>query len=427
MLDIRLIREQPAVIEASLRKRGDKEGIKLLKELIKNDAERRKLLQEVEQLRQQRNTITREIAEQKSRGIFVKKKMEEAKLLPAKITEIEKKLEKLNKKCDDTLYSLPNILHESVPVGEGEEDNKLVREWGRPRKFSFEPKDHIDIATALGILDMERAAKISGARFFFMKGPLAQLDLALMKFATDFLIKKGFSLIIPPQLMRRRPYEGVVDLADFEDVLYKIEKDDLYMIATSEHPLTAQHMDEVLLESDLPLKYCGISTNFRKEAGAHGKDTKGIFRVHQFNKVEQVVLCRPEDSWEWHEQLIANTEEFFQLLGLPYRVMNICTGDIGSIAAKKYDLEAWMPAQQRYREMVSCANCTDYQARRLKIRYREKEGTPPKDFVHTLNSTLVTDRTLVAVLENFQHSDGSVEIPKALQSYCGFERIEKKG
>ncbi len=426
MLDIKLIREQPGVVEASLRKRGDKEGIKLLKELVKNDVERRKLLQEAEQLRQQRNIITREIAEQKSRGIFVKKKIEEAKKLPAKITDIEKNLEKLNKKCDTILYKLPNILHESVPVGEGEEDNKLVREHGRPRKFIFEPKDHIDIAIALDLLDVGRAAKISGARFFFMKNELAQLDLALMKFATDFLIKKGFSLTIPPYLMRRKPYEGVVDLADFEDVLYKIEKEDLYLIATSEHPLTAQHMDEVLLEIDLPLKYCGISTNFRKEAGAHGKDTKGIFRVHQFNKVEQIILCRPEDSWQWHEQLIANAEEFFQLLAIPYRVMNICTGDIGSIAAKKYDLEAWMPAQQHYREMVSCANCTDYQARRLKVRYREKEGTPPKDFVHTLNSTLVTDRALVAILENFQQADGSVEIPKVLQDYCGFTHIEKK-
>jgi seryl-tRNA synthetase len=393
---------------------------------LEDDVERRKLLQDAEQLRQQRNLLTREIAEQKSRGIFIKKKIEEAKKLPARITAIEKNLEKLNKKCDTILYKLPNILHDSVPVGEGEEDNKLVRDWGRPRKFSFEPKDHIDVALALDLLDMERAAKISGSRFFFMKNELAQLDLALMTFATDFLIKKGFSLAIPPYLMRRKPYEGVVDLADFEDVLYKIEKEDLYLIATSEHPLTAQHMDEVLLESYLPLRYCGISTNFRKEAGAHGKDTKGIFRVHQFSKIEQIVLCKPEDSWDWHEQLISNAEEFFQLLGIPYRVMNICTGDIGSIAAKKYDLELWLPAQQRYREVVSCANCTDYQARRLSIRYREKEGMPPKGAVHTLNSTLVTDRALVAILENFQQSDGSIEVPEALHKYCGFKKIEKK-
>ncbi len=426
MLDIRLIREQPGVVEASLRKRGDKKGIKLLKQLIKNDSDYRKLLQDVDQLRQKKNIITREIAEQKSSGIFIKKKIEEAKLLPSKIAEIERKLEKLNKNCDDALYSLPNILHESVPVGNSEEDNKLVREYGRPHKFSFEPKDHIDIAVALDLLDIERAAKISGARFFFMKNELAQLDLALMKFATDFLIKKSFSLIIPPHLIRKKPYEGVVSLEDFEDVLYKIEKEDLYLIATSEHPLTAQHMDEVLLESQLPLKYCGLSTNFRKEAGSHGKDTKGIFRVHQFNKIEQIIICKPEDSWRWHEQLIANAEEFFQLLGLPHRIMNICTGDIGSIAAKKYDLEAWMPAQQRYREMVSCSNCTDYQARRLGIRYREKEGTPPKGLVHTLNSTLVTDRALVAILENFQQSDGSILVPKALQEYCGFEKIKKK-
>src|SRR3989338_934775 len=288
MLDIKLIREQPGIVEASLRKRGDKEGLKLLKDLVKCDAERRALTQELDKLRQERNTITREIAEQKARGVFVKKKLEEAKLLPAKIAELEKSMEKLNKRCDSALYKLPNILHDSVPVGEGDEDNVVVRKWGRAPKFSFEPKDHIDLALPLNLLDMERAAKITGARFFFMKNELAQMDIALMKLATDFLVKKGFSLIIPPFLMRRKPYEGVVDLTDFENVLYKIEKEDLYLIATSEHPLTAQHMDEVLLEEKLPLKYCGVSTNFRKEAGAHGKDTKGIFRVHQFNKVEEI-------------------------------------------------------------------------------------------------------------------------------------------
>ncbi len=424
MLDIRLIRESPEAVEKSLEKRGDKEKIKLLHQLVKCDKERRAAIQSVEELRQKRNIITREIAEQRAGGIFVKKKLLEAKQLPDKIKEIDSRLEKLNKKCDSVLYKLPNVLHDSVPIGKDGNDNALVREWGEKSEFSFQPKDHIELGIALNCLDIERAAKISGARFYFLKNEMAIMDFALMKLATDFMVKKGFSFMLPPFMMRRQPYSGVVDLADFEDVLYKIENEDLYMIATSEHPMTAQHMNEIIEEDKLPLKYAGFSTNFRKEAGAHGKDTKGIFRVHQFNKVEQIVICKPEDSWEWHEKLIANAEEFFQLLELPYRVMNICTGDIGSIAAKKYDLEAWMPAQQCYREMVSCSNCTDYQARRLAIRFKGADQAV-KGTVHTLNSTLVTDRALVAIMENCQQEDGSVRVPVALRKLCGFEEIRR--
>jgi seryl-tRNA synthetase len=229
-------------------------------------------------------------------------------------------------------------------------------------------------------------------------------------------------------LMRRKPYEGVVALSDFEDVLYKVENEDLYLIATSEHPMAAMYMDEVLKAEDLPLKLVGVSANFRKEAGAHGKDTRGIFRTHQFNKIEEFVFCKPEESWRMHEELIRNTEDLVQKLGLPYRVVNCCTGDIGKVAAKKYDIEAWMPAQEAYREIVSCSNCTDYQARRLNIKYREKEGGPPEGFVHTLNSTAIaTGRTIVAILENYQREDGSVIIPEALRKYIGgIEKIEPK-
>lgn len=423
MLDIRMIREKPEIIETGLKKRFDEDKIKLLNSLIKADKERRALIQEVDALKHLRNTLTAEIAQLKAKKKPIAKKLAEVKKVPEKIKRLDDKLAKLNDDCNATLLRLPNLLHESVPAGKSEEDNVEVSKRGKIPEFSFTPKDHIEIAVALDGADVERAAKISGARFYFLKNELAILDMGLMRFAIDFLNKRGFAPVIPPYLMRRRPYEGVVDLNDFEDVLYKTEGD-LYLIATSEHPLTAQHMDETLIK--LPIKYAGFSTNFRKEAGAHGKDTKGIFRVHQFNKVEQIIICRPEESWKWHEELIKNAEEFLQLLGIPFRKMLMCSAETGSVAAKKYDLEAWLPAQCRYREVVSCSNCTDYQARRLNIKYRDKEGEAPKGFVHTLNSTLVTDRVLVAILENNQQKDGSIAIPKALQSYCGFAEIKKK-
>jgi seryl-tRNA synthetase len=275
---------------------------------------------------------------------------------------------------------------------------------------------------------MERAGKVAGARFFYLKGPAAQLDFALMHFALDELTAKGYTVVEPPLMMKRDAYEGVTSLADFADVLYKIEGEDAYLIATSEHPMAAMYMDEVIKEQDMPLKLAGLSPCFRKEAGAHGKDTRGIFRTHQFNKIEQFIFCKPEDSPKLHEELLANAEDLLQKLGLPYRVVNVCTGDIGTVAAKKYDIEAWMPASDCYREVVSCSNCTDYQARRLGIRYREKVGAPPKGFLHTLNSTAIaTGRTIVSLLENNQNEDGTINIPPVLRKYMGnLEKISIK-
>jgi seryl-tRNA synthetase len=275
---------------------------------------------------------------------------------------------------------------------------------------------------------MERAGKVSGARFFYLKNDIAVLDMSLMSFAIEELRKKGWIPVIPPYLMKREAYEGVTALADFVDVLYKTENEDLYLIATSEHPMAAMYMNEVLKEQEMPIRLAGISACFRKEAGAHGKDTRGIFRTHQFNKIEQFIFCKPEDSAMLHEELLQNAEELLQKLELPYRVVNVCTGDIGTVAAKKYDIEAWMPAQNGYREVVSCSNCTDYQARRLGIRYREKEGAAPKGFVHTLNSTAIaTGRTIVAILENNQQEDGTIRIPTSLRKYMGNrEKIDKK-
>jgi seryl-tRNA synthetase len=279
----------------------------------------------------------------------------------------------------------------------------------------------------LDLVDLDRAAKVSGARFYYMKNEAVLLELALERFAMDLLREKGFAIIEPPFMIKREPYEGVTSLADFEDTLYKIEGEDLYLIATSEHPMGAMFMNEILPAETLPLKYAGISPCFRKEAGAHGKDTKGIFRVHQFNKIEQFIFCKPEDSWKLHEELLANAEGIYQKLGIPYRIVNICTGDIGTVAAKKYDIEAWMPVQKMFREVVSCSNCTDYQSRRLNVRYREKTGEK-SEFVHTLNSTAIaTQRTIVAIIENYQQSDGSLKVPKALVPYMGkTEEVRKK-
>ena len=296
-------------------------------------------------------------------------------------------------------------------------------------KPDFEIRSHVDLLELLDLADIPRAAKISGARFYFLKNELVMLDLAMQRLALDMLIKKGYTPVYPPFMMRREPYEGVTDLADFEDVMYKIDDEDLYLIATSEHPMAAMHMGEVFEPTDLPLKLAGISTCFRKEAGTHGKDTKGIFRVHQFNKIEQFVFSHPDESWKIHEDLISNIEEYFQALEIPYRIVNVCTGDIGIVAAKKYDLETWMPVQETYMERGSCSNCTAYQATRLNIKYRLKKGVTEKDYLHTLNSTMMANpRAMVAILENFQQEDGSVRIPKALHKYlpAGMKQIVPK-
>jgi seryl-tRNA synthetase len=428
MLDIKLIRENPDFVRTNLMKRGDPENPKILDNLIDYDRQWRQGLTKLNELRHERKRITAEIATAKKKGKDASGEISKAKEVDNEITTIEKRVSEWEEKEHNLLMRMPNLLHETVPVGKDENDNVEIRKWGKIPKFSFPIKGHIDLGLDLDIIDIERAGKIAGARFFYLKNEAVFLDNAIIGFALEEMGRKGYKPIEPPFLIRRKPYEGVVALSDFEDVLYKIENEDLYLIATAEHPLASMYMDEVLKAKDLPLKLVGFSTNFRKEAGAHGKDTRGIFRTHQFNKVEQFVFCKPEDSWKIHEELIRNAEEIVQKLGLPYRVVNVCTGDIGTVAAKKYDIEAWMPAQDAYREIVSCSNCTDYQARRLNIKYREKEGEAPKGFVHTLNSTaLATGRTIVAILENFQQKDGSVTVPEALRKYMGgIEKIPSK-
>ena len=420
MIDIKLVRERPEVVRENLMKRGEYEKLRVLEELIDVDAKWRKLTSELQRLRYRRNVLTQQIASLRKRGEKVDHLIDEAKTLPAKIKGLEDEAREYKVRMRRLLLEIPNIIHESVPIGKDESENVTMRVWGSKPEFDFPVRDHTELALNLGIVELERAAKVAGSRFCYLKGKGVLLELALIRLALDHLVSKGWEPIEPPYMMRREPYEGVTDLGDFEEMLYKVEGEDLYLIATSEHPMAAMFMNEVLYESDLPLRFVGVSPCFRKEAGAHGKDTKGIFRTHQFNKVEQFVFCKPEDSWEIHEELIRNAEEIYRKLELPYRIVNVCSGELGAVAAKKYDLEVWMPAQGRYREVVSCSNCTDYQARSLNIRYREGEGKPPKGFVHTLNSTaLATGRTIVAILENYQERDGSVVVPKALRPYMG--------
>jgi len=427
MLDIKLIRENPKLVEDNLKKRKDQEKLKLLQNLIDDDKKYRENLQELEDLKHKRNVLSKEIAELKKGKKNASSKLKEAARIPEEIKKLEDETTKLRKRINNALMSLPNILHKSVPYGKDENDNVEIRKWGKPPKFDFKPKSHVEILTDLDLIDAERAAKASSAGFLYLKNELVLLDLAIQRFAIDSLLKKGFILIEPPFMINRKAYEGMIDPTDFEMVTYKIENEDLYLIATSEHPMGAMFVNEVLSKNDLPKKLCGVSTCFRKEVGTHGKYTKGLFRMHQFNKVEQFIFCLPKDGWKFLEELQKNSEELYQKLGLHYRVVNICTGDIGSIAAKKYDIEVWM-ADGNFRETGSNSNCTDYQARRLKVRYREKEGQPPAGFVHTLNNTaLATSRTMIAIIEQFQQKDGTVLIPKVLQPYMnGIKKLEKK-
>jgi seryl-tRNA synthetase len=423
MLDIKLIRENPDTVRKDLEKRRKPEKLALLEELLKRDEEWRRLLTEVNNLRHRHNVATAQVAEKKKRGEDAAKVILEAKEIPAKIKELEEKGEEDKARINQILLSLPNIMHESVPLGKDETENAVLRVWGKSPKFDFQPKNHLEIAVNLGLIDEERAGKVAGRGFVYLKKELVLLDYAIMRYAMDSLIKKGYVLVEPPFMIRREPYEGVVDLADFENVMYKIENEDLYLIATSEHAMASMYMDEIINREDLPIKLVGVSPCFRKEVGAHGKYTKGLFRMHQFNKVEQFIFCPPEQSWELFEEIQRNAEELYQGLGLHYRVIEICSGDMGLIKAKSYDTEVWM-ADGQFREIGSNSNCTDYQARRLNIRFREKEGQAPTGFVHTSNNTaLATSRTMMAILEQYQQKDGSVVIPKVLRPYIN--RMEK--
>ena len=427
MLEMKFIREHPDTVKADLQRRGAVDKLAWVDELLQNDQKWRSLQVQANALRQQRNKLTEQIAKLRKQGQDAAPVMREAEAIPDKIRELEQEAGNVRERINQTLMQLPNIMHESVPTGKDEHDNVEIRKWGTPPQFPFKPLDHIDLATKLDLVDFERAARVAGARFYYLKKDLVRLNYALIGYALDFIAQKGYTVMQPPYLLKREVLSGAVALSDFEDVIYKIEGEDLYLLATSEHALNAFHFGEILDGKTLPLRYGGVSPCFRKEAGAHGRDTKGIFRVHQFEKVEQFVFCRPEDSWKEHEKLIGNAEELFHALKLPYRVVNVCSGDLGTVAAKKYDLEVWLPGQNTYREAVSCSNCTSYQAVRSNVRYRDRTSDPT-EYVHTLNSTFVaTERTLIAIMENLQQGDGAIAIPEVLRSYMnGQDAIRAK-
>ena len=390
-----------------------------LDELVKLDKQRRDLIKKTDEIRKKKNDISIEVAQKKKSGQDVTQIIKEMQEVSAKLSGLEETQTKVNESYTRLMFTIPNLIHDSVPIGKDETANKEIRKWGNVPQFDFDVKNHIDISQSLDLLDIERAAKIAGARFYYLKNDLVMLNQALIKYALDYLSEKKYTLVQPPYLINRKSMEGVIITEDFESVIYKIENDDLYLIGTSEHALAAMHADEILDGKKLPIRYAGISTCFRKEAGAHGKDQKGIFRVHQFDKIEQFAFSKPEDSWKEHERMLSIAEEFYQNLGIPYKVTILSSGDLGKISAKTYDLEVWMASQKAYREVVSCSNCLDFQSRRLKIRFRDKTSDQTQ-YIHTINSTLVaTSRVIVSILENFQTKDGHVSIPKVLRKYVG--------
>ncbi len=431
---MRYVRDHISEIEASLKKRKSDYPIA---ELLELDKEVRRVSTELQELRAKRNKASLEISEMKKKGIDASSSIGAQHEVKAMIDAIEAKLPAQQDRIDALMWNIPNVLHESVPYGTDGSQNVELRKVGEPK--TLRSASHEDILRGLDMVDLESAAKVAGARFYYLKGDLVILEQALMRFALDFLSERGYVPIEPPFMLRKEFYRGATALGDFEELLYKIAdpkevqdrkdferlEDELFLISTSEHAIAAMHSGETLPAGRLPIRYAGISPCFRREAGAHGKDTKGIFRVHQFNKIEQFIFSRQEDSWKYFDELLSNVEGLFGALGIPYRAVDICTGDIGTVAAKKIDIEAYMPGQGDYREVASCSNCTDWQSLRLDIKY--DEGGERK-YVHTLNSTAIaTTRAMVAIIENYAEGDGTIAMPDVLIKYMGRDRIGKRG
>jgi seryl-tRNA synthetase len=422
MIDIKVFRENPELIRESQEKRF--KNPRLVDQVLELDEKWRDLLKQVNTLRKERNSISRQIGPMKKKG-------EDTKSLQNKVTEINKKVSEIEtesnqalKERDGIRYTIGNILIPGVPIAESEEGDIVIREWGVKKEFNFPVKNHTTLVTLLNVAEIEKAAQVSGSRTFYLKNEFVFLNLALIQFALDYLVKeKGFIPFWTPPFLRREVMEGASELDDFENTLYSDTKEDVFFIATSEQTLAALHTNELLDDDSLPRKYAGVSLCYRREAGSHGKDTKGIFRVHHFHKIEQFIFADPETSEQFHEEMIQNAEELYKKLQIPYRIVNIASGELNANAAKKYDLEAWFPAQQKYRELCSCSNCTNYQSSKLNIQYGKEGGK--KEYLHTLNSTAIaSERTLCAIIENYQQEDGSVIIPKVLRPYInGLQRI----
>jgi seryl-tRNA synthetase len=425
LLPLKLIREQPEAVARALATRGG--GGDILKELLEADRQRRELLRTAEELKARRNRTSEAIGAAKRRGEDASAEMREMRAVGDRIRELDAALQRVDGDIEGLLLALPNLPHESVPAGATADDNEEVRRWGVPRAFGFEPKSHWEIGEALGVLDFERASKIAKSRFVVLWGPAARLERALIDFMLDLHTREnGYTELAVPHLVNAATMRGTAQLPKFEEQLFKtVEADDnraLYLIPTAEVPLTALHGNEVLLEADLPRRYVAYTPCYRREAGTYGQDTRGMIRQHQFDKVELVTVTTPATSYEALESMVRNAEEVLKRLELPYRVVLLCTSDMGFAAAKTYDIEVWLPSQGKYREISSCSNCEAFQARRMQARFRNAQGKP--ELVHTLNgSGLAVGRTLVAVLENFQRADGSIEIPAAVRPYMGGQEI----
>lgn len=442
MIDVKSLRSNPKVYYESCKARGFDTGV--LDRFFDLDVEWRENLKLINDQKHQKNLLSLKIADLSKKGEETDDLKDSVREINSRIIELENKQKEIEEERDKLVRQIPNLIDESVPTCKGDENSVLVSVNGTAKVYRDDlqefrkasgdrsdyilidnkPKSHVDLALKLGLIDLERAAKVSGARFYYLRNRLVKLEQALISYSMDFLSERGFDVVEPPFMLNFKAYEGATDIETFKEMLYKMDGEDLYLIGTAEHPLAALYMDEILEPDQLPIRMAGVSPCFRREAGAHGKDTKGIFRVHQFFKVEQFVFCKPEHSSGFFDEILGNAEQLFRNLGLPYRVINICSADLGNLAAKKYDIEVWFPSQGKYREVVSASNDTDYQARSLNIRYRTSEGNR---IPHTLNSTAIAStRTIVAIIENYQDEDGEgFSIPEVLVPYTGFDHVEK--
>jgi seryl-tRNA synthetase len=424
MIDIKLIRENPDLVRENIKKKFQEDKLVLVDEVIKLDEEWRKIKYDADSLRGSRNKISKQIAEAKKKGDekLAKKLMLEAKEVPKTIKKYEEETEVLEKKINAIMMKIPNIIHSSVPIGKSDKENVEVKKYGKIKEFPFEVLSHVEIGELNGWLDFETSGDVSGKGFYYLRGELAELNMALINFSRDFMVKQGFTYVEPPLMIKKEVLDAVYSTSEIEQMAYKIDGEDLYLIATSEHPLIGQFIGKTLQKKKLPILETGYSMCFRKEIGSHGIDEKGIYRTHQFNKQEMIVVCEPEDSYAWYDKMLKMSVEIFKALGIPFRILECCSGDLADLKAKSCDLESWSPRRKEYFEVTSLTNMESAQARRLGLRIENPNG--PNYFAHTLNNTVIaTSRALVAILENNQNKNGTVNVPKALQPYMGGRKV----
>ena len=425
MIDIKLIREHPDIVKENIKKKGQTQKIQLVDKLRDLDEEWRKLKGESDSLRADRNKISKEISEAKKSGKDVKTLMKRAQSIPDEIAKSEEKMSKLESEINGIINQIPNLIWKNVPKGKDASENKVIKKGGKIIKFKFPVKTHVELIEALNLADFDASARVSGSGFYYLKGDLALLNQALIKFAINKITKKNYVYVEPPLMLHGKEIYASMDKTAIEQSVYSINGEDLNLIGTAEQALLAMHSGQTIPEWELPKKYVAYSMCFRKEVGAHGINEKGLWRTHQFNKVEQFIFCKPEESEKFYDELLKNSEEILEELELPYQVLEICAGDLADWKYRSVDLEVWRPTTNSYGEVMSLSNCTDYQARNLGIKCMDRQGN--KRVLHTLNDTaLATSRILVAIIENNQQPDGSIRIPKALWKYAGFKEIKAK-